>query len=84
MQNLLTALQLIDQTATAFPPTNADGSSNVQAQSDAVKGTIDTAASSGVVDLSTFGIQLTQLEQFAIGIVPIIAAYKRATNRPSL
>lgn len=84
MTDLKTALQLIDQTLAEFPNTNQDGTPNQAAQDAAVKGVIDSAASSGVVDIASFGITLTQLEAFAKAVCPVILAYEAATKRPSL
>lgn len=82
--NLKAALQLIDQTVSTFPSTNQDGSSNTAAQAAALKGVIDAAAANNVINVSSFGITLTQLEGFAVAVAPIITAYLKATGRPSL
>lgn len=82
--NLKAALQLIDQTSQAFPATNQDGSSNAGAQADAIKGVIAAAAVSGVIDVASYGIDLAKLQNFAVAVAPLIAAYLKATGRPSL
>lgn len=82
-QEITQAVSSIDGIAMAFPATNADGSTNTQAQNTAVTSAVAAAIANGViVPIGT--LTATQMSAFVIAMIPVIDAYKTATNRPSL
>lgn len=83
-QQITASLQAIDGIANAFPGMNADGTADTQAQSDALTGALNAAVTSGALNFSAIGISTTAAVAFAVALLPVIAAYKAATKRPTL
>lgn len=75
--------QLIDGMATTFPATNADGTANQPAQADAIRGIVAALIANGLT-LQVPGIDAAKIPDLVVALVPVIAAYKAATKRPTL
>lgn len=73
----------IDGLEVAFPATNADGTSNQGAQTQAVVDAVKVAVSSGAFSVPP-GTTADQIANFAQGLVLVVATYKAATKKPSL
>lgn len=83
-QEIVGIIQALDGIGTAFPPTNADGTANVAAQTAAVTGAINAAVAADAALFTSLGVSQSEAVSFALALLPIISAYKAATNRPTM
>lgn len=82
-QQIQQAVSTIDGIGMSFPATNADGSPNQQAQNDAVAGAFAALQAAGL-QVNIPGIDPAKLVTLVEALIPVINAYKKATNRPTL
>lgn len=81
--NIIQLVGSVEGILASFPATNADGSSNVAAQNQAIVDTVNSLVSSGLFPLPA-GVTLSQIQAFAPLLVKLIANYKLATQKTEL
>lgn len=82
--SIIWLLGALEALVMSFPPSNADGSPNYQAQTDAIYGLLDGLWSNQFPALVQSGLELPQVKAVAMTLVNVIEKYKAATSRPTL
>lgn len=81
--NIINLVGSVEGVMTAFPATNADGSSNQAAQDSAISSMVASLVNSGLFQLPN-GATLSQIQIFAPLLVKTLSDYKTATKKTQI